>query len=58
MSKLTEQKKQHIVKEIDATMTIENMPLTNTDKDRIKRYLDHKITINDAIAEIKKECEE
>lgn len=50
----TEQEKLQLIKEVNATMRMENMPLTDEDKERIKRYLDNKITIDEAIAEITK----
>lgn len=41
-----------IIKEVNATMTMEGMPLTDEDKDRIKRLLTNQITVADAIDEI------
>jgi len=52
MKTLAEERKQHLIQEVNATMSMENMPLTPEDKDRLKRYLDDKITINEAIEEI------
>lgn len=56
MEKRTEQEKQHIIDEVNATMAMENMPLTDEDRQRMKRYLDGEITIDEAMDEILKEC--
>ena len=49
---MTQENNQHIIKEIDASMRMEGMPLTPEDKNRINRYLDNQIDIDEAIAEI------
>lgn len=54
----TEQEKLQIIKEVDATMRMENMPLTDEDKQRLKDIADGKTTVNDAINEIIKEYKE
>lgn len=54
----TEQKKLQIIKEVDATMRMENMPLTNEDKQRLKDIADGKTTVNEAINKIIKEYKE
>lgn len=43
-----------IVSNIDASMAMENMPLTNEDKTRIKDYLEYKITFEEAYKQILK----
>ncbi len=43
---------QQIINEINATMSMSDMPLTTEDKDRIERLLTNQITIEDAINEI------
>ena len=48
----TEQENLHIIEEVDATMRMSGMPLTDEDKERLKRCLDGKITFDEAIAEI------
>jgi hypothetical protein len=50
----TEQEKLRMIKEVDATMRISNMPLTDEDKKRLKDIADGKITVDEAIAEITK----
>ena len=50
----TEQEKLRMIKEVDATMRISNMPLTGEDKKRLKDIADGKITVDEAIAEITK----
>lgn len=54
----TEQEKLQIIKEVDATMRMENMPLTNEDKQRLKDIADGKTTVNEAINKIIKEYKE
>ena len=51
----TEQENLHIIEEVDATMRMSGMPLTDEDKERLKRCLDGKSTFDEAIAEITKE---
>ena len=51
----TEQENLHIIEEVDATMRMSGMPLTDEDKERLKRCLDGKITFDESIAEITKE---
>lgn len=51
-NRLTEQEKIEMINNINASFSIEKMPLTAEDKNRMKRYLDGKITIDQAIAEI------
>ena len=54
----TEQEKLQIIKEVNATMRMENMPLTNEDKQRLKDIADGKTTVNEAINKIIKEYKE
>ena len=49
---MTEQEKQRIIANVNGTMSLEGMPLTETDKQRIKDILDGKITADEAIQEI------
>lgn len=43
---------QQIINEVNATMAMSDMPLTDEDKDRIERLLTNQITVADAINEI------
>lgn len=43
---------QQIINEVNATMAMSDMPLTDEDKDRIERFLTNQITVADAIDEI------
>lgn len=43
---------QQIINEVNATMAMSDMPLTDEDKDRIERLLTNQITVADAIDEI------
>lgn len=54
----TEAEKLQTIKEVDATMRMENMPLTDKDKQRLKDIADGKTTVKKAVAEIIKECKE
>ena len=54
----TEQEKLQIIKEVNATMRMENMPLTNEDKQRLKDIADGKTTVNEAINKIIKKYKE
>lgn len=54
----TEAEKLQTIKEVDATMRIENMPLTDEDKQRLKDIADGKTTAKKAVAEIIKEYKE
>lgn len=49
---MTEQRKQQIIKNVNGTMSIEGMPLTEEDKQRIKDILDGKIKAEEAIQNI------
>lgn len=55
---MTEQEKQRIIANVNGTMSIEGMPLTETDKQRIKDILDGKITADEAIAQIIEESKQ
>lgn len=46
---MTEQEKEKIIKNVNATMDMEDTPLTEEDKQRIKDILDGKITTEEAI---------
>lgn len=43
---------QQIINEVNATMAMSDMPLTDEDKDRIEKLLTNQITVADAINEI------
>ena len=43
---------QQIINEVNATMAMSDMPLTDEDKDRIERLLTNQSTVADAINEI------
>ena len=43
-----------IIKEVNATMSLEGMPLTDENKDFIRRIVDEEITIDEAIAILNK----
>ncbi len=58
MSKLTKQEKQHIIKEVDATMKMEGMPLTTEDKQLLNDISNGKITRQTAIKKIIQEYKE
>ena len=49
---MTEQKKEKIIANVNGTMALEGMPLTDEDKQRIKDILDGKITTEEAIQQI------
>lgn len=55
---MTEQEKQKIITSVNGTMSLEGMPLTETDKQRISDILDGKITADEAIQKIIAECKE
>ena len=48
------EKADKIIKDIDATMSLEGMPLNNENKDFIRRIVDEEITIDEAIAILNK----
>lgn len=54
----TEQEKLQTIREIDATMRMENMPLTDEDRQRLKDIADGRTTADKAITEIIKEYKE
>ena len=49
---MTEQEKEKIIKNVNGTMALEGMPLTEEDKQRIADVLDKKITADEAIKQI------
>ncbi len=49
---MTEERKQQIIKNVNGTMSIEGMPLTAEDKQRIADVFDKKITGDEAIRQI------
>lgn len=53
---MTEQEKQRIIANVNSTMAMESMPLTETDKQRTKDILDGKITADEAIQNVIAEC--
>lgn len=55
---MTEQEKQKIIANVNGTMSLEDMPLTDKDKQRIKDILDGKITAEEAIAQIIEESKQ
>lgn len=55
---MTEQEKQKIIANINGTMAIEGMPLTDKDKQRISDILDGKITGDEAIRNIIEKCKQ
>lgn len=54
----TEAEKLQTIKEVDATMKMENMPLTDEDRRRLKDIADGRTTADEAVAEIIKEYRE
>lgn len=52
MADLTEQEKWQMIENVDATMRLSGMPLTEKDKQRLKDIIDGKITVDESIAEI------
>lgn len=52
MADLTEQEKWQMIENVDATMRLSGMPLTEKDKQRLKDIFDGKITVDESIAEI------
>ncbi len=49
---MTEERKQQIIKNVNGTMALEGMPLTDEDTQRIADILDKKITSEEAIQQI------
>ena len=55
---MTEQEKEKIIANVNGTMSMEGMPLTEADKQRIHDILDGKITAEEAIQNIIAEYKE
>jgi len=47
-------KTERIIKNVDATMSMEDMPLTRDDKKRLQECLDGEVSFNEAIARLVK----
>lgn len=49
----TEEEQEHVIRQIDGTMSLEGMPLTDDDKDRLRDILSGRKTPEQSIEELK-----